>query len=341
MRKFKIGVVGAGAIAQAMHIPGYVAAKNCVLTAVADPEKRCLAEVAAKGWKFEHVYSDYRKMLREVGPELDAVSVCTPNYLHKEIAVACLNAGCDLLLEKPVAITEADAKAIKAAAVRNRRRIMVSFTHRFNELNGAARAALKAGKIGKPYMARVRFAHTGPFPGWAKTDWFYNPRKAGGGAMLDMAIHAFDLLHFYLGPAAAVQGKAATLRKKIAVDDNAVALLEFGPKCLAYVEVGWTSPAGFLGVELMGDNGAIFVDYGSSKTTMIHGVQKPSGEIRQQTTVLAQGYKESPNDAEMRHFTTQLAKRGPFCVGIDDGIAALGVALGAYKSSKTGRRVTL
>jgi len=341
MKTFRIGVIGAGAIAQHAHIPGYAAAKNCVLAAVADPEPRCLAEVAAKGWRFERVYSDYRRMLAEVGATLDAVSVCTPNYLHKEIAVACLRAGCEVLLEKPVALTLADALAIKAAARKHRRRVMVGFTHRFNGLNVAARAALKAGKIGRPFMARVRFAHTGPWPGWAKTDWFYRRRKAGGGAMLDMAVHAFDLLHWYLGPATAVQARVATLRKPIEVDDNALALLEFGKGCLGYVEAGWTSPVGYCGVELMGDAGAIFVDYGRAKTTMIRGVRTPDGRSCQETVVLADGVGAEAWRSELAHFTKGLAGRGSFCVGIDEGIAALKVTLAAYRSSRTGRRIRI
>jgi len=207
-------------------------------------------------------------------------------------------------------------------------------------VHSAARKALKAGAIGKPYMARVRFAHTGPMPGWAKTDWFYNPKLAGGGAMLDMAIHAFDLLQFYLGPATAVQAKVATLRKKIAVEDNAVAILEFGPTAMGYVEAGWTSPAGFLGVEIMGDKGCITVDYSANKAQMTTGAADAAYNFNFKHTTLS----KDPAPAwkvQMEHFTAQLPKKGPFRVGLDEGITALAIALGAYKSSKTGKRVPL
>ncbi|MBN1556916.1 MAG: Gfo/Idh/MocA family oxidoreductase [Lentisphaerae bacterium] len=338
MKKFRIGVIGAGSIARHAHIPGYAAASNCVLTAIADPDAGCLQKVAEQGWRFAGVYSDYREMLKK--EKLDVVSVCAPNVFHKAMAVAALEKGCDLLLEKPVALTMADAEAIRSSARRKRRRIMVAFSHRFNELNVAARKAVRAGRIGKLYMLRVRFAHTGPWPGWASTGWFYNPKLAGGGAMLDMAIHAFDLVQWFAGPVTAMQAKVATLRKPIQVDDNAVALLEFGPKCLGYVEAGWTSPAGYCGVELMGDNGAIFVDYSQNKTIMVSGVRTPDGKSRQRTAVLQEGGPASWK-AQMGHFTRQLGRRGPFRVGIEDGISALRVALAAYQSSRTGRRVVL
>jgi predicted dehydrogenase len=338
MRKFRVGVIGAGSIARGAHIPGYAAARNCELAAIADPEERCLRKVAEKGWTFRRVYSDYREMLK--GEDLDVVSVCTPNLYHREMAVAALDKGCDVLLEKPVALTLPDALAIRAAARRRRRRVMVAFSHRFSDLNAAARRAVRQGRIGRLYMLRVRFAHTGPWPGWASTDWFYNPRLAGGGAMLDMAIHAFDLAQWYAGPVTAVQARVATLRKKIAVDDNAVAILEFGPRCLGYVEAGWTSPAGYCGVELMGDNGAIFVDYSAAKATMISGARTPDGKSRQETAVLQEGCRPLWS-VQMAHFTRQLGRRGPFCVGINEGIAALRVALAAYRSSRAGRRVQL
>jgi predicted dehydrogenase len=339
MSKFRVGVIGAGAIAQACHIPGYAKAENCELAAIADPVQRCLDEVKSKGYNFARTYSDYRQMLKK--EQLDVVSICTPNSVHRPAAIATMEAGVkDILLEKPVATTMAEAFAIKKVAAKRKTRIMVGFTHRFNDLNIGARAAVLDGRLGEPYMARVRFAHMGPIPGWAKTDWFYKPKLAGGGAMLDMAIHAIDLLQWYLGPITAVQAKVATLRKKIAVDDNAVMLMEFGGRCLAYIEAGWTSKSGYCGVELMGDNGAITVDYSTGTSTLIQGVRKPSGESYKEETVLAQKPKPAWR-CEMEYFTANLGKKSPFCIDLDAGIAALAVALAAYQSSKTGKRVLI
>lgn len=339
MKTYKIGVIGAGAIAQNAHIPGYAKAKNCELTAIADPLDRCLKEVKSKGYEFHNTYHDYREMLKR--ENLDVISICTPNYLHKEMAVAAFKKGCQVLLEKPIAINMVQAKAIRNAQVKYGTRCMVSFTHRFNLMNVKAKEALKKGDIGKPYMVRVRMAHTGPIPGWAKTDWFYDLEKAGGGAMLDMAIHAFDLIQWYLGPVTAVHGKAVTLRKKIKVDDNALAILEFGESCLGYVEAGWTSPAGFRGLEIMGDNGMILVDYSAGKTTITKGVSRPDNSNHQITDVLVDKPGPSAWVREMEYFTSHLNSRKPFDITVDDGISALNIALACYKSSLTGKTIKL
>jgi predicted dehydrogenase len=339
MKKYKVGIIGAGAIAQECHIPGYVSATNCELTAVADPEEKCLAMLKEKGWNFPAVYCDYKEMLSR--EKLDLISICTPNKFHAEMAIACLNAGADVLLEKPIAVNMEEAEAIRAAVKKTGRRLMVGFSHRFNDLNNAAKAALTAGRIGNPYMIRVRFAHMGPFPGWAKTDWFYNPEMAGGGALMDMAVHAFDIAQWFIGPITAVSGKTATLRKDIKVDDNVVAIMEFGDKCMGYVECGWTSPSGFCGIEIMGDNGVIYSDYIKNQATMIHGQISPSGQTEIQEVILKNKVDKAQWTKEMEYFTAHLDEHGDFSPDINDGVDTLRVVLATYESSKTGKRIEI
>lgn len=338
MRKFRIGVIGGGAIAQACHIPGYMASKNCILAAVADPEKRSLKMLRDNKQIFEHEYSDYKEMLKN--EKLDMVSICVPNKFHAECAIAAMKSGADILLEKPITLSMAEANAVKQTAEKTGRRVMVGFSHRFNDLNIIAKKALKAGKIGNPYMIRARFAHSGPMPGWAKTDWFYNPEIAGGGALLDMAVHAFDLLQWYIGPITGISAKAATLRKKIKVDDNVVALMDFDGKCMGYVECGWTSPAGFNGVEIMGDNGVLCCDYAEGQVNMTQGKTKPDGSSEMKTSVLGKA-KHSAWGQEMQYAVKTLASGKPFSPGLDDGISTLKVVLAAYQSSDTGKYVKI
>lgn len=338
-KKKRIGVIGAGAIAQGCHIPGYAAASHCELVAIADPKRSCLKEVEAKGYAFARQYRDYRKML--AAEELDAISICTPNALHKEMALAALKHGADVLLEKPMTLTLAEAQAVARAAKKSRGRVMVGFTHRFNEHCEKAKAALERGTIGKPYMVRIRFAHTGPWPGWARSKWFYNPELAGGGALLDMGIHAFDLAAWFAGPVTRVQAAVGTLRKRIAVDDNAVVALEFDSSCLGYVEVGWTSPAGFCGVELMGDDGTIIIDYGQDRSTVTSGAVRPDGSHTLKTRTLHNRTRQGPWAREMACFTKGLKNSAAFPVGIEAGTASLAVALAAYRSAATGKRVSI
>ena len=338
MKKLRIGVLGAGAIARAAHIPGYAASENCELTAIADISPESLAGVREK-WQFKKEYSDCSELIQTEKPDL--VSICLPNIYHARYAIEAMEAGCDVILEKPVATTLEDALAIAEAQKRTGRKLAVCFSHRFNQMVIAAKNAVDAGAIGKPYMMRVRFAHGGPFPGWAVSDWFYDPERAGGGAVLDMGIHAMDLMLWFLGKATEVKGFAGTLRKDIAVDDNMTALLKFGNDAMGYMECGWTSCAGFSGQEIMGDNGAITIDYAKGEVVLCSGVNSPDGSLKMETQVIAKSGKLTAWQNQMAVFIEEKIAGKDFSTSIQDGIEALKVGLGVYESSEKGNTVKL
>lgn len=337
MKKLRIGVLGAGAIARASHIPGYAASENCELTAIADISPESLAGVREK-WQFKKEYSDCSELIQTEKPDL--VSICLPNMYHARYAIEAMEAGCDVILEKPVAISMQEALAIKEAQKRTGRKLAVCFSHRFNPLVVAAKKAVEEGAIGKPYMMRVRFAHGGPFPGWAVSDWFYDPVRAGGGAVLDMGIHAMDLMRWFLGEPTEVKGFAATLRKNITVDDNMTALLKFGNDAMAYMECGWTCCAGYCGEEIMGDDGAITIDYNRGETILCRGVTSPDGTVKMEDKVI--GTNGDPAwTVQMATFIEEAVAGKEFSTSIQDGIAALRIALGIYESSDKGNTIKL
>ena len=338
MKKIRVAVLGAGAIARACHIPGYAAQPDlCELCAVADTSEESLAYVQDK-WHFKRTYSTCGELLER--EKVDLVSVCLPNLYHADHAIKALESGADVILEKPVATTLADAERIRDAVKRTGKRLAVCFSHRFNPMNRAAKAAFDSGKIGKPYMMRIRFAHTGPFPGWAVSDWFYDPVISGGGAVLDMGIHAFDLMTWFMGKASSISAAVDTLRKDIAVDDNALATIRYGHRAFGSVEVSWTSPCGFNGVEIYGDNGSIVVDYSAGEATMSRGCTKPDGSCTIEKSVLATRGKMSWF-YQMAEFIECKRDGKDFPTNIDDGIEAVKLALAGFEAGKTAQEITL
>lgn len=338
-KKLRAGVIGCGSIAQALHIPGYVKHPGVVMAAACDPADVRHAEVQKLG--VQRTYKDYREML--AAEELDVVSVCSPNRFHAEHAVAALNAGANVLLEKPAALSMKEIARIKAAVDKSGRVLIVGYSHRFHRGNMKAKKLIDQGAIGQPYMVRVRFAHMGPLPGWAKNDWFYRPDLAGGGALLDMGIHAIDQALWMGGPVASVQATAATLRKDIPLDDCAVLLLEFARnKALGYIEVGWTSPTGFCGVEVMGDEGSILIDY-SNGMTLTTGKLTPNlkARIQRKTKLIDPAPTTGGWPIEVAEAIKHMRAGSDRGQGIDAGGAALQVALAAYESSRSGRRIKL
>ena len=124
---------------------------------------------------------------------------------------------------------------------------MTGFTHRFMTGNQKAKKLIEKGDIGKPFMVRARLAHSGPIPDWAKSDWFHFKKPAGGGAMLDMGIHAIDIIQYMLGPITTVSAQIGNLVKKIEVDDNALVLLEFDGTMMGLYRSRLDEQAGFRG----------------------------------------------------------------------------------------------
>lgn len=341
MAKISVGVIGTGSIGN-VHLTGYAAApKEVQITALCDVNAARLKEMGEKfGVAPENCFRDYKKMLASV--KLDAVSVCVPNKYHFEIASAVAEAGLHMLLEKPVVLTPEEAKKLRPLILQSDAKFMVAFSHRFFYANIAAKKLLRKGAIGQPYSIRARYAHTGPYPGWAQGDWFYKKAISGGGAMLDMGIHAIDMCQDLIGPIQTVQAEVRTLRKKIQVDDNAMMLLDFGKDagCLGTIEVGWTSPAGWCGIEIYGDEGSISLPLGQ-QGVITRGKRTPDGknQMRQELIKEFDGSEHWKN--QMAQWVRYLAGKKPTTEipGWLEGESALAVALAAEESNKTGKRV--
>jgi predicted dehydrogenase len=336
-KKFRVGVIGAGAIAQACHLPGYARHERADLVAFADPAQDRHKEMT-RLFGYLRGYAHYRDMLKD--EHLDIVSVCTPNKYHAEATIAALAAKCHVLCEKPIATTLKETDQMIAAAKKARKKLMVGFTHRLFSATRQCKEMLDRKALGKLFMIRVRFAHGGPFPGWAKSDWFYKKDLAAGGAMLDMGIHAIDLCLWLFGPVAGVTAKSGALIKKIEVDDNAVMILEFKSGALGYIEVGWTSKPGFSGLEIYGTDGSLICDY--TKGLQIIGGKASAGmDSVSEWKVIDKTPTQGGWSTEIAYWMDVVTGKEKLTMDGKAGRAALEVALAGYKSSAMGKRVAL
>ncbi|KXP06553.1 Gfo/Idh/MocA family protein [Tsukamurella pseudospumae] len=167
-----------------------------VLAAVAD-DVPGRAQVFASRFGAGTAVTDWREILED--PSIDAVSVTVPNFLHREIGVAVLDAGKHLWIEKPVGLTEADAAAVAGAAARNDRRTAVGFNYRNAPAVEAARAIIADGGLGTVTHARFRlFSDYAAHPDGALT-WRYQRACGGNGVLGDLGSHGVDLVTHLLG----------------------------------------------------------------------------------------------------------------------------------------------
>ncbi len=337
MAKLRVATIGCGSIAQVLHLPGYAKNPNVEIVACADPDQRRWSEVQKK-FGVDRFYKDYADLLDNEA--LDAVSICSPNAFHAEQAYVALGLGLHVLCEKPMTLTRKEADILVSAARKAKTVFMVGFSQRFCHGIIEAKKILESGKLGDPFMIRIRFAHEGPYPGWAKDDWFYDPKAAGGGAMLDMGIHAFDLARHLFGDVKKVSASVKTIFKPIKVDDNAVVTLEFKNGALGYVEVGWTSLPGFNGAEIYCRHGNLIIDY-TTGMRMISGRQLKSGRHKAVTKTFPFRPNEGGWDIEMDYFIDCIRQGYQAEMDVVAGAEAVKIALAAYESARTSKAVTI
>lgn len=239
MEKLRVAVIGCGSIAQHRHLPEYKSNENVELIAVCDiNEERALVVAEKYGVK---AYRNYEELLSS--GSVDAVSVCTPNYLHAPISIAALKAGIHVLCEKPMATSKEEAEAMIAASKESGKKLMIGHNQRFVPSHQKARQLIRSGEIGKIYSFRTAFGHGGP-EGWSvdgKESWFFQKEKAFVGAMGDLGVHKTDLLRFVLGEEIIEVGSfVETSAKDFAdVDDNAVCILKTESGAIGTLAASW------------------------------------------------------------------------------------------------------
>jgi UDP-N-acetylglucosamine 3-dehydrogenase len=335
MEKLRVGVIGCGSIAQHRHLPEYKANKNVELVAVCDSNEERAREVAEKFGA--EAYTSFEELLKNA--EVDAVSVCTPNYLHAPISIAALNAGVHVLCEKPMATSTEEAEAMIAAAKASGKKLMIGHNQRFVPSHQRARKLIASGEIGKIYSFRTAFGHGGP-EGWSvdgKESWFFQKDKAFVGAMGDLGVHKTDLLRYVLGEEIVEVGSfVETSAKDFAdVDDNAVCVLKTESGIIGTLAASWA----YVSKE---DNSTII--YGEKAILRLEDdptnslvVQYANGEV-----VNYQLGKIQSNDAGgqrtshvIDHFVDAVLQNQEPPVPGEEGMKSLEVILAALESNET------
>ena len=172
--------------------------------------------------------------------DVDAVVIGTPNAVHHPQALAALECGKHILVDKPLALDLAQAQEIADAAQQAQRTLLVGHMWRYRDEVRAVRDRIAAGSIGRPVRTRGYGVHAG----WGPSGWFTDPALAGGGALIDMGIHAIDTARFILGDPAPVRVRASigTAHGTYDVDDDGVVLIDWSNGVRSVVECGWWQP---------------------------------------------------------------------------------------------------
>ncbi len=188
-RLIKVGIIGCGGIANNKHMPSLSKVADCEMVAFCDiiPER---AEEAAKrfGTPNAKTYTDFNELLKD--PEIEVVHVCTPNRSHSIITVAALEAGKNVMCEKPMAINSTEAKKMLDAAKRTGKKLSIGYQNRFTPEALYLKNEAKEGTFGDIYYAKATAIRRRAVPTWGV---FLNEYEQGGGPLIDIGTHSLDL----------------------------------------------------------------------------------------------------------------------------------------------------
>ncbi|MBE6704008.1 MAG: Gfo/Idh/MocA family oxidoreductase [Ruminococcaceae bacterium] len=219
-------IIGCGAISHT-HINSINGNNLGKIIAVCDiVEERAKAVSAEAGC--DKYYTDYKTMLTECS-EADVVHICTPHYLHAEMAIFALEHGFDVYLEKPCAMTPTEAKTIVEASERTGKKVCVSFQNRLVKTTAAAKRIISEGRLGKLLGMKgiVTWERSGKY--YTESGWRGTWATEGGGVLMNQSIHTLDLLYCFGGKVKSVEGSVALRKNKgtIEVEDTAEATILF------------------------------------------------------------------------------------------------------------------
>jgi predicted dehydrogenase len=234
----RVALLGSGWI-QDFHARAVLAHPGGELVAVANWREESAAALG-KRHRIPRVTTDWESLVGD--PDVDAAVVATPNALHAPQAIAFLRAGQHVMVEKPMSTSVAEADAMVAAARSSGAWLMVAHCWRFRDEVVGMRDRIAAGAFGDVVKTRGYGMHAG----WGPTGWFTDRALAGGGALVDMGVHAIDTARFLLGnpEPERVCGVVGTryAEGRYEVDDDAVLLITWSNGIHSIVESGWWQP---------------------------------------------------------------------------------------------------
>lgn len=210
----RIAIIGAGAVSDYHHVPGIRLDRRARLVAACDASQSLL-ERRRDEWQIDHVSTDYREICQS--PDVDAVVIATPNFTHREIAVAAARAGKHVMCEKPLGLNAAEARAMYHAARDAQLVHMTAFTYRFAPSMRYLKQLLASGALGTPRHFRSQ-----RFLDWPETSWGWRQyqKLAGAGDLFDMTIHRIDFAMDLLGPLQSLSGAVARFAPRTSAPDG-------------------------------------------------------------------------------------------------------------------------
>jgi predicted dehydrogenase len=347
--KIKVGIIGTGAISH-VHMSGYKRLPDRVEVAAVCDINGDKVKKYAEQYGVSNYYTDYNEMLAK--EKLDAVSVTTWNSEHKPATIAALNAGVDVICEKPMALNAHEAIEMEKAAKKTNKILMIGFVRRYANDTAIVKDFINGGLMGDIYYAKATYLRRNGCPG----GWFGDKNYSGGGPLIDLGVHVMDLSRYLAGCPLPVSAYGATFsnlgpdRVKGAavswnvsdfdaskfshsVEDLAVALIRFDNGFTLSVEASFNlnikHDVGT--IELFGTKSGIKIDPGVDIYSDMNG-HFVNIQPAENSAISFDGLFEK----EIAHFVECVETRKQPLSPAHDGVVLMKMIDAIYESAKTG-----
>lgn len=309
MKETNVGVIGVGAMGY-NHVRIYSELENANLLAISDMVRGTLDKVSKE---FNTVgYVDFDNILQL--EDMEAVNICVPTVFHHDVVMNAIEAGKNVLVEKPIASKLEEAQEMIDAAHDAGVLLATGHVERFNPAVRVAKELIDAGEIGDVVTAHAK--RLGPYP----------PRIRDVGVAIDLAIHDIDIFNYlFEGKAHTVFANMSSNLKNCAFEDHAEIMTKYENDVLTILETNWLTPYKKRQLNITGVDGIITVDYGEQTVTLYQENNKVEN-IKVEN--------KEPLKEELRSFINAVQSNTQPEVTGQDGYEALRIVEAAKKSSK-------
>ncbi|HSM25661.1 MAG TPA: Gfo/Idh/MocA family oxidoreductase [Anaerolineaceae bacterium] len=333
----RIAIIGAGFIG-AIHARAVIQNPSAQLVAVVDVDNTNRRKAFAEAYGISEEYSSIEDLNNQ---SVDAVVICTPNYLHAPQTEVALKAGMHVLVEKPMALHVQEAEQMDALSRAVGKTLMIANCWRYDHEVLWLKDQIYQKSIG----SITRTKSYGIHENWGPSGWFVQKELAGGGALMDLGIHAIDTTRFLLGDPQpeSVYALLNTNYGNYDVDDTGMILIKWENGISSFIETGWWQPykdAPEAATQVFGTNG-----YGSVFPTFIRTLDKSD-----QQKIIAEIHceysreehaEQSMYNRQMDHFVSSIQNQTSPCSNSTQGIINMKILEAAYQSNSSGQAVKL
>ncbi len=342
-KKVRLGIIGAGTIGR-IHLEACQECTGVEVTAVCDVEKHRAQQVADE-FGVSHVFSDYRKLLS--ADVAEAVSVCTPNNTHLPVTLAALKAGKDVMCEKPLAMNAREARRMVEAAKKARKILMAAQSARYTRASRFLKEQAEAGRFGELYYGKALWLRRSGIP----KGWFQDAKQSAGGPLIDLGVHAVDLMWWLMGRPSPVSAYGVSFDHlgrsgqgmgdwgvgwnpaKFTVEDMVGGMIRFEDGRALGLDISWAAHTGDLyWLRIFGTKGGAQIQ----PQTVVY---RTAGDTK--LDVIPQLGRQDQYAAENQHFVDCIRRRKePISPG-SQAVVVMEMLDAVAKAARTGRMVSI